>query len=107
MLASFSCYRFQRDKRELPVLWHQALLTFVQRYKEDISSEQKEALMELLRAHTHELITPEIRRELVHSKCRDVEGEMPQGSGVMEEEDDWGRGITQGLAYWEVRGGLC
>lgn len=88
MLAWFSCYRFQRDKRELPVLWHQALLTFVQRYKEDISSEQKEALMELLRAHTHELITPEIRRELVHSKCRDVEGEMPQGSGVMEEEDD-------------------
>lgn len=105
MLASFSCYRFQRDKRELPVLWHQALLTFVQRYKEDISSEQKEALMELLRAHTHELITPEIRRELVHSKCRDVEGEMPQGSGAMEEEEDWGRGITQGLAYWEVRGG--
>lgn len=78
---------FQRDKRELPVLWHQAFLTFVQRYKEDISSEQKEALMELLRAHTHEQITPEIRRELVHSKCRDVEGEMPQGSGAMEEED--------------------
>lgn len=87
MLALFSCYRFQRDKRELPVLWHQAFLTFVQRYKEDISSEQKEALMELLRAHTHEQITPEIRRELVHSKCRDVEGEMPQGSGAMEEED--------------------
>lgn len=78
---------FQRDKRELPVLWHQAFLTFAQRYKEDISSEQKEALMELLRAHTHEQITPEIRRELVHSKCRDIEGEMPQGSGAMEEED--------------------
>jgi essential nuclear protein 1 len=29
--------------------------------------------MELLRAHTHEQITPEIRRELIHSKRRDVE----------------------------------
>nr|XP_022286984.1 bystin-like isoform X1 [Crassostrea virginica] len=77
---------FLRDKRELPVLWHQAFLTFVQRYKEDISSEQKEALMELLRVQTHELISPEIRRELVHSKCRDSEGEIPQGSGVMEDD---------------------
>lgn len=64
---------FTRDKRELPVLWHQSLLTFVQRYKEDMSSEQKEALLGLLRAHVHEQITPEVRRELVNSKCRDVE----------------------------------
>lgn len=33
----------------MPVLWHQSLLTFVQRYKNDISSEQKEALFALLR----------------------------------------------------------
>ncbi|ESP00212.1 hypothetical protein LOTGIDRAFT_141157 [Lottia gigantea] len=64
---------FRSDKRELPVLWHQSLLTFVQRYKEDISTEQKEALMELLRLHTHHQITDEIRRELLLSKCRDVE----------------------------------
>lgn len=63
--------RFSQDKRKLPVLWHQALLTFVQRYKEDISSEQKEALFELLRAHSHNQITPEIRRELQQSKSRD------------------------------------
>ena len=55
------------------MLWHQCLLTFVQRYKEDISSDQKDSLMELLRAHKHEELTPEIRRELVNSKCRDVE----------------------------------
>ncbi|KAK6173679.1 hypothetical protein SNE40_017087 [Patella caerulea] len=64
---------FRRDKRDLPVLWHQSLLTFVQRYKEDISTEQKEAMMELLRLHTHHKITDEIRRELLLSKCRDVE----------------------------------
>ena len=72
------CCRFQTDPRELPVLWHQALLTFLQRYKEDISSEQKDALIDLLRAKSHEHITPECRRELVHSKCRDEETEEPQ-----------------------------
>ncbi|XP_046363047.2 bystin-like [Haliotis rufescens] len=65
--------RFVTDKRELPVLWHQSLLTFIQRYKEDVSTEQKEALMELLRVQTHPTLTGEIRRELIHSKCRDAE----------------------------------
>lgn len=68
-------FRFVHDKRDLPVLWHQSLLTFVQRYKEDISSDQKEALMELLRAHAHAQITPEVRRELQNSKSRDKEFE--------------------------------
>ncbi|XP_029181387.2 bystin-like isoform X2 [Acropora millepora] len=66
--------RFLSDKRDLPVLWHQSLLTFVQRYKEDISSEQKDAVMELCRVHVHSKITEEVRRELVHSKSREEEG---------------------------------
>jgi len=65
--------RFQTDNRELPVLWHQAFLTFVQRYKEDIASEQKEALLELCKKHHHYKITAEVRRELMHSKSRDEE----------------------------------
>ena len=40
----FHFIRFRNEKRELPVLWHQSLLTFIQRYKGHISSEQKEAL---------------------------------------------------------------
>merc|ERR1712154_730240 len=39
----FHFLNFRSEKRTLPVLWHQAFLTFVQRYKQDISSEQKEA----------------------------------------------------------------
>ena len=74
--------RFKTDKRELPVLWHQCFLTFVQRYKEDISSEQKEAMFEVLRAHVHGQITPEIRRELMNSKCRDIE--LWEGAGIGE-----------------------
>lgn len=73
----FHFLRFERDKRELPVLWHQALLTFVQRYKSDISSEQKEALLGLLRHQSHPTITQEIRRELQNAKCRDIETTEP------------------------------
>ncbi|KAJ3146453.1 hypothetical protein HDU86_008505 [Geranomyces michiganensis] len=66
----FHFIRFKNDHREMPVLWHQALLVFAQRYKEDMTPEQKEALMELIRYKTHDGITPEIRRELVGSGCR-------------------------------------
>lgn len=59
----------------MPVLWHQALLTFVQRYKSDVSTEQKEALLELIKKHTHFEITNEVRRELANAKCRDLENE--------------------------------
>lgn len=57
----------------MPVLWHQSLLTFLQRYKNDISSEQKEALFALLRKQQHPKLTPEIRRELQAARPRDVE----------------------------------
>lgn len=30
--------RFRTDTRELPVLWHQSLLAFVQNYRQDIST---------------------------------------------------------------------
>lgn len=73
----FHFLAFQKDQRTLPVLWHQCLLTFAQRYKEDLSSDQKEALLELLKFHNHSKISPEIRRELVNSKCRDIEGIPP------------------------------
>merc|ERR1719460_2939260 len=69
----FHFLKFRSERRELPVLWHQSLLTFIQRYKGHISSEQRDALMDLLKFHVHGKITPEIRRELVHAKCRDDE----------------------------------
>ena len=67
----FHFVRFRSDQRDLPVLWHQSLLTFVQRYKEDMAQEQKDAILDLVKVHTHHEMTAEIRRELVNSKCRD------------------------------------
>ena len=44
----------------LPVLWHQSLMAFVQRYKNDISIEQKEDLRRLISKQSHYKITPEV-----------------------------------------------
>jgi essential nuclear protein 1 len=57
---------FTDDDRELPVLWHQALLVFVERYKTMIQTDgaARETLRRVMKAHYHHKITPEIRREL-------------------------------------------
>ena len=46
------------------------------RYKNHISSEQRDALLEIARIHTHKF-THEIRRELTNAKCRDLEVAEP------------------------------
>ena len=45
--------------------------------RRDISSEQKESLLELIRHKVHEKITPEIRRQLQGADTRDVEMDEP------------------------------
>jgi essential nuclear protein 1 len=60
--------RFTNEDRTLPVVWHQSLLCFVQRYKHELSKEQKKRLSKLASAHqNHYLISPEIVRELANS----------------------------------------
>mmetsp|Transcript_15096 Transcript_15096/g.24849 ORF Transcript_15096/g.24849 Transcript_15096/m.24849 type:complete len:431 (-) Transcript_15096:486-1778(-) len=68
--------QFTSDSRQLPVAWHQCLLTFVQRYKTEITAEAKETLKILMRSHEHPKITKEIRRELFHSVGRDEKDAM-------------------------------
>lgn len=57
-------YSFVNEKRELPVVWHQALLVFAQRYKLELDDTQRNTLRDLLRVQNHHLITAEVRREL-------------------------------------------
>lgn len=60
--------RFANEDRTLPVVWHQSFLCFVQRYKHELSKEQKKRLSKLASAHqNHYLISPEIVRELANS----------------------------------------
>mmetsp|Transcript_285 Transcript_285/g.700 ORF Transcript_285/g.700 Transcript_285/m.700 type:complete len:488 (+) Transcript_285:123-1586(+) len=55
---------FINDDRDLPVLWHQALLVFCQRYKNEVKDQARESLRLVMKKHYHPKITPEIRREL-------------------------------------------
>ncbi|XP_037074043.1 LOW QUALITY PROTEIN: bystin-like [Pollicipes pollicipes] len=70
--------RFHLDERQFPVLWHQALLTFVQRYKNDMSEEQRDHLLELCNSQRHSVITPEVRRELLAAKGRESSTNEPE-----------------------------
>eukprot|EP00249_Psilotum_nudum_P016165 c25690_g1_i2 orf=206-1621(+) len=62
--------RFLEEDRPMPVIWHQCLLTFVQRYKNELSKDDKDNLDLLMQHHKHYLVTPEIKRELQHSLHR-------------------------------------
>merc|ERR1712154_621673 len=63
--------KFRESNETLPVLWHQCLLTLVQRYKHDLTKEQKTNILRLTAYHPHRDISPEIQREIGSSKrCR-------------------------------------
>ncbi|KAK2760031.1 snoRNA-binding rRNA-processing protein [Arachnomyces sp. PD_36] len=57
---------------KLPVLWHQSLLVFAQRYRNDITEDQREALLDLLLVRGHKDIGPEVRRELLAGRGRGI-----------------------------------
>ena len=57
---------------KLPVIWHQCLLAFAQRYRNDIREDQREALLDLLLSRGHKSISPEVRRELLEGRGRGV-----------------------------------
>ncbi|ORY63232.1 bystin [Pseudomassariella vexata] len=65
-------------KAKLPVIWHQCLLAFAQRYKSEITEDQRESLLDLLLTHGHHTIGPEVRRELLAGRGRGVVAE-PEG----------------------------
>lgn len=66
---------------KLPVLWHQCLLAFAQRYRDDITEDQREALLDLLLSRGHKDIGPEVRRELLAGRGRGVVVEEQSGDG--------------------------
>lgn len=60
------------NELRLPVIWHQSLLAFAQRYRNDITEDQREALLDLLLTKGHSKIGPEVRRELLEGRGRGV-----------------------------------
>jgi essential nuclear protein 1 len=80
---------FKDETRALPVIWHQALLVFAQRYKLELDQSQKNRMKELLRTQQHYQITQEVRRELfnvhtangtgIESMVQSLDGFVPMG----------------------------
>ena len=66
---------------KLPVLWHQSLLVFAQRYRNDITEDQREALLDLLLVRGHKDIGPEVRKELLAGRGRGVPIAEEEGNG--------------------------
>lgn len=68
---------FATDPRALPVVWHQSLLTFVQRYKAEVTPGDKARLVALCASQRHYAVTPEVLRELAAGPSRGEAG--PRG----------------------------
>mmetsp|Transcript_21620 Transcript_21620/g.69903 ORF Transcript_21620/g.69903 Transcript_21620/m.69903 type:complete len:478 (-) Transcript_21620:140-1573(-) len=62
--------KFEREERTLPVVWHQSLLCFVQRYKHETRAEDKTKLLRLIKTQRHYLVSAEIARELTQGRSR-------------------------------------
>uniref|UniRef100_A0A0W0G4A6 Beta-glucuronidase C-terminal domain-containing protein n=1 Tax=Moniliophthora roreri TaxID=221103 RepID=A0A0W0G4A6_MONRR len=97
--------RNRGDADKLPVLWHQSLLVFAQRYASDLTPDQKDALLDVVRVTPHAQIGPEIRRELVNSVVR---GEPRPGADedqVSRRRDDspGARTVSIGSLYMKRR----
>ena len=81
----------------------QALLVLAQRYKNSLTTRHKVILRDLMRVHTHRMITPEIRRELFSGEQgREYEGGVAVTTGAdggdmdMETEGGGGGGAGAG-----------
>lgn len=59
-------FRFKNNEpNSLPVLWHQCVLVFIQRYKTSLTKQQQNAIKTVIKSQFHHQITPEIRREIL------------------------------------------
>lgn len=85
---SASASALGKSDTKLPVLWHQCLLAFAQRYRNDITEDQREALLDLLIGRAHKAIGPEVRRELLEGRGRGVVLGDHEGKVVGDGGDD-------------------
>ncbi|KAL6929683.1 hypothetical protein ACO0SA_001087 [Hanseniaspora valbyensis] len=71
----------------LPLVWHKAFLSFATRYKNDITQDQRDFLLEVLRQRGHKDIAKEIRKELLAGVSREFESTISNTQGDIELEN--------------------
>ncbi|KAJ6262849.1 Bystin [Drechslerella dactyloides] len=75
----FHFIRFANSEEKMPLLWHQSLLSFATRYKNDITEDQRKALFELVRKKGHPAVAPQIVTELEEGRKGGREEMIPPG----------------------------
>lgn len=60
-------FSFAHSESALPVIWHQALLVFVQRYKSEFDEDRRKNMRDLVGLQNHSMISIEIIREIESS----------------------------------------
>ncbi|KAK6911357.1 Bystin, partial [Dillenia turbinata] len=84
---------FLEETRIMPVIWHQLLLAFVQRYKNELTQEEKDKLKILIRRQSYKLVSPEILRELKESRNRgEKEDDLLLSGNILEQGHGHGHG---------------
>ncbi|KAH8148971.1 uncharacterized protein LAJ45_06946 [Morchella importuna] len=78
----FHFMRFKSAEGALPLLWHQSFLSFAQRYRNDVTEDQRDVLLDVLLVKGHPGIAPEIRRELLEGRGRGEE----EGAKVADDD---------------------
>lgn len=81
----FHFLRFKTIPDQLPLLWHKSFLAFAERYRNDITEDQRDALLDLILVKGHPLMGPEIRRQLIAGRARGMEKEMMEHDDLMME----------------------
>ena len=84
--------RFKTIDGDLPVLWHQSFLSFATRYKNDVTEDQRDALLDVLQVKGHPAIAPETRRELVEGRARGEVVPPPTTTSTAAANGSTGRG---------------
>lgn len=85
-IDSISQQRKLQQAPPLPLVWHKSLLAFAQRYKNDITDDQRDFLMEVIRQRGHREIGPEIRRELLAGKPKEFT-QAPSNQQKVDDDD--------------------
>ena len=83
-LVNFFLGYYDFDKDKLPVLWHQALLCFIQHYKLDLTEIEKSKLKDLNNKVGHHIISSEISKELSFSRQNQNKDNKKQGKMQIE-----------------------
>ncbi|KAI5794453.1 Bystin-domain-containing protein [Peziza echinospora] len=83
----FHFMRFKTIEGDLPVLWHQSFLSFATRYKNDVTEDQRDALLDVLQVKGHPAIAPETRRELVEGRARGEVAPPPTTTSTGGDDD--------------------